>query len=167
MPFDQMNLFADHPAADYRDSLTDVDRATIEAAKAVLQRLCTKRPLISSWTALTDYLSLSQDGLRVEVFKVLFLDRKNALITEEVFGRGTVDHCPVYPREVARRAVALDASAVIVTHNHPSGDATPSDADKSMTRQLADTMQAVGIVLHDHVITGGGKPLSMRSEGLL
>lgn len=167
MPFDQMNLFADLHNADYRDSLTVADRLTLEAARAILAQLVATRPLISSWSALTDYLAVTMGGLRAESFRVLYLDRKNCLIRDEEQARGTIDHVPVYPREIAKRALQLDASAVILAHNHPSGDPSPSEADISMTGQIKDALHALGIVLHDHVITGGPNAYSLRSAGHL
>jgi DNA repair protein RadC len=102
-----------------------------------------------------------------EQFRVLFLDRKNVLIADEEQGRGTVDHVPVYPREVVKRALELNASALILVHNHPSGDPTPSRADIDMTRQVEAAAQALGLTLHDHLIIGREKELSFRAEGLL
>ena len=102
-----------------------------------------------------------------EQLRVLFLDRKNALIADEVQQEGTVDHTPVYPREVMRRALELGASAVILVHNHPSGDPTPSAADVEMTRQVADAGAKLGIDLHDHVVVGRGRHASFKSLGLL
>jgi DNA repair protein RadC len=165
MPFDQMNLFADLPNADYRDSLTAADRLTLQAARAILAQLVGSRPLISSWSALTDYLAVTMGGLRAESFRVLYLDRKNHLIADEEQARGTVDHVPVYSREIARRAIQLDASAVILAHNHPSGDPAPSQADISMTLDVQKALHALGITLHDHVITGGANTLSLRADG--
>jgi DNA repair protein RadC len=163
--FDQMHLFGDLPNADYRDSLTDADRATIEAARAILAQLVASKPLISSWDALKDYLACTMGGLRAESFRVLYLDRKNRLIRDEEQARGTIDHVPVYPREIAKRALQLDASAVILAHNHPSGDPMPSDADKAMTREMEAVLRVFGTTLHDHVVTGGPSTYSMRAAG--
>jgi len=98
---------------------------------------------------------------------VLYLDRKNVLIADEEQAKGTVDHVPVYPREVVKRALELNASALILVHNHPSGDPTPSEADISMTHQILDAAQVLGLTLHDHLIIGKSKELSFRAEGLL
>jgi DNA repair protein RadC len=98
---------------------------------------------------------------------VLYLDRKNVLIADETQGEGTVDHVPVYPREVVKRALALDASALILVHNHPSGDPTPSSADIDMTHQIERAAGALGLVLHDHLVIGRSREVSFRSEGLL
>lgn len=102
-----------------------------------------------------------------EHFRVLYLDRKNVLIADEELAEGTVDHVPVYPREVVKRALALNASALILAHNHPSGDPTPSQADITMTMAIRDAATTLGIVLHDHLIIGKGAEVSFRSEGLL
>jgi DNA repair protein RadC len=102
-----------------------------------------------------------------EQFRVLYLDRKNTLIADEEQARGTVDHVPVYPREVVKRALELNASALILVHNHPSGDPTPSDADILMTNQILDAAQVLGIALHDHLIIGKERELSFRGAGLL
>jgi DNA repair protein RadC len=113
-----------------------------------------KRTVISSWSALLAYAKLAMAGASREQFRVLFLDRKNQLIADEVMNEGTVDHAPVYPREVARRALELAASAVILAHNHPSGDPTPSAADVAMTRQVVDALRVLGLTVHDHIVVG-------------
>jgi DNA repair protein RadC len=102
-----------------------------------------------------------------EHFRVLFLDRKNTLIADEEQARGTVDHVPVYPREVVKRALELNASALILVHNHPSGDPTPSQADIAMTAQVKAAAEALGITLHDHIVIGKSREQSFRSAGLL
>ena len=102
-----------------------------------------------------------------EQFRVLYLDRKNVLIADEEQARGTVDHVPVYPREVAKRALELNASALILVHNHPSGDPTPSTSDIDMTDRINTALMALGLVLHDHLIIGKSRELSFRSEGYL
>jgi DNA repair protein RadC len=163
--FDQLDIFADHPAADYRDGLTDADRATLAAARRILSRIIAPRDVLTSWQAVLDYLAATMGADRAESFRVLYLDKKNRLIADEEQQRGTVDHVPVYPREIARRAVMLDACAVILAHNHPSGDPTPSKADKAMTKTCAAALDALGIVLHDHVIIGGPDAYSMKSRG--
>ncbi len=113
-----------------------------------------KRPVISSWSALLSYVKVALQHEAREQFRVLFLDKKNQLILDEVMNHGTVDHAPVYPREIARRALELSASAVILVHNHPSGDPTPSRADIDMTRQVADACRPLGITIHDHLVVG-------------
>jgi len=106
-------------------------------------------------------------GAPREQFRVLFLDRKNRLIADEVMGQGTVDHAPVYPREVARRALEWHASAVVLAHNHPSGDPTPSPADVEMTREVIAAGRVLRLAVHDHVIVGGQSCASLRGLGLL
>ena len=102
-----------------------------------------------------------------EQFRVLFLDRKNVLIADEPQGTGTVDHVPVYPREVVKRALELNASALILVHNHPSGDPTPSNEDIAMTKQISEAANALNISLHDHLIIGRSRELSFKSQGLI
>ena len=125
------------------------------------------RPVLSSWNALLDYCHTAMAHRETEQFRVLFLDRKNVLIADEEQAKGTVDHVPVYPREIVKRALELNASALILVHNHPSGDPTPSRADIEMTREVKAAADALAIVLHDHVIIGNGRHLSFRREGLL
>ena len=114
-----------------------------------------------------DYLNAVLARERVEQFRVLFLDTRNRLLADEAQARGTVNHTPVYPREVVKRALELHATAIILVHNHPSGDPTPSRDDIDMTRQIKQAAAALSIVLHDHVIIGNGRWLSFRQEGLL
>lgn len=125
------------------------------------------REVISSWDALIAYCTTALAYRETEEFRVLFLDRKNTLIADELQGRGTVDHVPVYPREVVRRALALNASALILVHNHPSGDPTPSGADIAMTRTIVEAAGLFGIAVHDHVVIGNGRYASMQAMGLM
>ena len=125
------------------------------------------RPLLSSWSALIEYLRATMAFSGREEFRVLFLDRRNHLIADEVQGRGTVDHTPVYPREVARRALELSATAIILAHNHPSGDPTPSGADIRMTREIVTVLDPLGIVVHDHVILGRDGHASLKGLKLI
>ena len=125
------------------------------------------RELITRWDHLEAYLRPRMAWEGREQFRVLFLDRKNCLIADEIMNRGTVDHAPVYPREVMRRALELDASALILAHNHPSGDPTPSQADITMTRQMVDAGRALRISVHDHVIIAAGGMVSFQNQGLL
>lgn len=125
------------------------------------------RPVISSWDALLTYCHTAMSHRETEHFRVLFLDRKNRLIADEEMGRGTVDHVPVYPREVLKRALELNASALILVHNHPSGDPEPSQADIAMTDQIATAAQALGLTIHDHLIIGRARETSFRARGLL
>ena len=144
------------------------DLKLLEAAAQRLARArVLKRHVISSWDALLDYCHTVMAHRRTEHFRVLFLDRKNCLIADEEQARGTVDHVPVYPREVAKRALSLEASAVILVHNHPSGDPTPSQGDIDMTRRVHDALTPLGISLHDHLIIGKSQELSFRSSGYI
>ncbi len=140
----------------------------IEAAAHRLARArVMQRPVLSGWDQLVDYCHTAMAHRSTEQFRVLYLDRKNILIADEEQGQGTVDHVPVYPREVVKRALEVNASAIILVHNHPSGDPTPSEADISMTHQIESAAQALGLVLHDHIIIGQSRELSFRAEGYL
>lgn len=154
--------------------VTDVGDAIITDFKileATAQRLARARILqrhvISSWDALLDYCHTTMAHLETEQFRVLYLDRKNTLIADEEQARGTVDHVPVYPREVAKRALEHNASAIILVHNHPSGDPTPSDSDIAMTEQISTALAPLSIVVHDHLIIGKSQELSFRAHGYL
>lgn len=125
------------------------------------------RQVVSSWDALINYCHTAMSHLEIEEFRILFLDRKNVLIADEPQARGTVDHVPVYPREVVKRALELNASALILVHNHPSGDPTPSQADIDMTAQIQAAADALGLTLHDHLVIGKSRELSFRAEGLI
>ena len=126
-----------------------------------------KREVISSWTALIEYLRREIQHEAREQFRVIFPDRKNQLIIDEIMGRGTVDHAPVYPREIARRAREVQFSSLILVHNHPSGDPKPSRADIDMTREIIDVLQPFDISVHDHLIVGTSGVVSFRSSGLI
>ena len=143
----------------------------LKVVEAVAHRMARakvlRRHVVSSWAQLLDYCHTVMAHREQEQFRVLYLDRKNVLIADEEQGRGTVDHVPVYPREVVKRALELNASAMIVVHNHPSGDPTPSRADIDMTAQIEAAAKALGLVLHDHLIIGRERELSFRAEGLL
>ncbi|HET7408744.1 MAG TPA: DNA repair protein RadC [Paracoccaceae bacterium] len=140
----------------------------VEAAAHRLARArVMNRHALSSWSALMEYCKTAMAHRDIEQFRILFLDRKNVLIADEEQARGTVDHVPVYPREVVKRALELNASALILVHNHPSGDPTPSRADIDMTGQIERAAKAVGITLHDHVIVGKEHDTSFKSQGLL
>jgi DNA repair protein RadC len=126
-----------------------------------------QRDVLSSWDALLNYCQTALAHQEIEQFRVLYLDRKNVLIADEAQARGTVDHVPVYPREVVKRALEVNASAMILVHNHPSGDPTPSAADIDMTHQIQRAAEALGITLHDHLVIGKSREISFRSEGLI
>lgn len=140
----------------------------VEAAAHRLSRArVIQRHVVTSWDALLDYCHTTMAHRETEQFRVLFLDRKNTLIADEQQAQGTVDHVPVYPREVMKRALELNASALILVHNHPSGDPTPSESDISMTQQINNAARALNLTLHDHLIIGKSTELSFRSKGLL
>lgn len=144
------------------------DLKLVEAAGRRLARgAIAARPLLSSWSALIEYLRATMAFSGREEFRVLFLDRRNHLIADEVQGRGTVDHTPVYPREVARRALELASTAIILAHNHPSGDPAPSGADIRMTREIVSVLDPLGIVVHDHVILGRDGHASLKGLKLI
>lgn len=143
----------------------------LKLAEAMAARLARakvmNRRVISSWDALLDYCHTTMAHRETEHFRVLFLDRKNCLIADEEQARGTVDHVPVYPREVLRRALELNASALILVHNHPSGDPTPSQSDIAMTERIRLAAEALSLTLHDHLIIGKSREASFRALGLL
>lgn len=143
----------------------------LKLAEAAGQRLARGqalgREVLTSWSAVRDYCRAKMARLEVEEFRVLYLDRKNALIADEALGRGTVDGVPVYPREVAKRALELGASAVILAHNHPSGDPTPSEADVAMTRKVKQALAPLQIALHDHLVIGRDSEASLAGAGLI
>ena len=137
------------------------------AAHKLAQSRILDRPAISGWQALLDYCRTTMSRRETEQFRILFLDRKNTLIADEPQATGTVDHVPVYPREVVKRALELNASALILVHNHPSGDPQPSDADITVTRQIEAAATTLSITLHDHLIIGAHEEFSFRSAGYL
>ncbi|MCB4378913.1 JAB domain-containing protein [Synechococcus sp. MU1644] len=137
------------------------------AAQRMARSKVLNRQVITSWDALLDYCHTTMAHRETEQFRVLYLDRKNVLIADEEQAKGTVDHVPVYPREVAKRALELNASALILVHNHPSGDPTPSQSDIDMTAKMEMACSALGITLHDHLIVGKSRELSFKSEGYL
>ena len=145
-----------------------VELKIVEAAAHRLSRAkVLQRHVISGWDAVLDYCHTTMSHRETEQFRVLYLDRKNTLIADEEQAKGTVDHVPVYPREVVKRALELNASSLILVHNHPSGDPTPSQDDISMTTQIASAAQALGITLHDHIIVGKSTELSFQASGYL
>jgi DNA repair protein RadC len=153
------------------EGLGDAGAAALKSVHAAALRLMRAeiidQPVLTNWDRLMDYLNAAMSRERVEQFRVLFLDNRNRLLADEAQQRGTVNHTPVYPREVAKRALELHATALILVHNHPSGDPTPSSEDVAMTREIKAAVSALSIVLHDHVVVGNGRWLSFRNEGLL
>ncbi len=140
-----------------------VEAASLRLSKGNLLN----RPALSSWSAVIDYCTAAMSRTPHEEFRVLFMDRKNMLIADEVQSKGTIDHTPVYPREILKRALELGATALILVHNHPSGDPTPSRADIDMTREIAKAALALKIALHDHIVVARGGVTSFKAQGLL
>ena len=138
------------------------EQAVVYEARQILLRHLNQNPVLSSWQAVLDYCALTIRG-EVERFHVLYLDRKNRLISDECLAIGTVDHVPVYPREVLRRSLALNAAALIIVHNHPTGDPEPSAAD--LAKEIQKACKALGVTLHDHIIVGAGRETSLRARG--
>ena len=166
-----MSRFSEQPTAFLNRrtgsfELTAQERVTIFAAREILARHINRNPVLSSWQAVMDYCAVTVRG-EVERFHVLYLDRRNRVISDEQLSIGTVDHVPVYPREIIKRALVLNASALIVVHNHPSGDPTPSEADITMTKEIQKGCKYLGLTLHDHIIVGAGTELSLRALGKL
>lgn len=137
------------------------------AALHMAQSAVLNKPLLSSWNAMLEYCHAAMAYEKIEAFRILFLDHKNVLIADEVQQQGSVDHTPVYPREVMKRAMNLSASAIILVHNHPSGDPTPSRADIEMTKQIIEAGRPLNVAVHDHVVIGRGKTVSFRQLGLI
>ncbi len=137
------------------------------AALRLLRAEVIDRPVLGNWDRLLEYLNAVLARERIEQFRVLFLDTRNRLLADEAQSRGTVNHTPVYPREVVKRALDLHATALILVHNHPSGDPQPSPEDVAMTAEVKTAATALGVTLHDHVIIGNGRWLSFRQQGLL
>jgi DNA repair protein RadC len=138
-----------------------------EVALRFMRAELRERPVVGSWDKLVEYCNAQLACSKIEEFHVLFLDRKNALIKDEMQQRGTIDHTPVYPREVIKRALELGASALILVHNHPSGDPSPSEADIIVTKNIINAAAPLGIIVHDHLIIGRGGHISLRDRGLI
>jgi DNA repair protein RadC len=147
--------------------LGETSAIALKAIQRVLRAEVIERPELSSWQGVLDYCHAAMAHGKIEEFRLLFLDRKNALIADEVQQKGTVDHTPVYPREVVKRALDLGASAIIMVHNHPSGDPTPPKADIERTREVAKAARMHGIEVHDHLIIGRSGQTSLRGLGLI
>jgi DNA repair protein RadC len=142
-------------------------KAVAAAALHMIREDVMAQPVLSSWDRLLDYCHASMAHRDTEQVRILFLDRKNRLLADELQQTGTVDHTPVYPREVVKRALECQASALILVHNHPSGDPQPSAADIDMTRRIAEACRTVGIILHDHVVIARAGYCSFKADGLL
>ena len=168
--------FAKVAAADPADLLTvhgigDSSVIPIKLIQAASLRLLREevgqQPVIASWDRLLDYLKAAMGRENREQLRILFLDNRNRLIADEVQHRGTINHTPAYPREIVRRALELYAAAIILVHNHPSGDPTPSRDDINLTHQVREAADNLGIKLHDHIVVGRDDTLSFKSAGLL
>jgi DNA repair protein RadC len=153
------------------DGMGDAGVAALKTVQAAALRMSRAellgQPVLNNWDRLMAYLTAVLARERIEQFRVLFLDNRNRLLADEAQSSGTVNHTPVYPREVVKRALELHATALILVHNHPSGDPTPSAEDIAMTREVKDAANALGLTLHDHVIIGNGTWHSLRSRGLV
>jgi DNA repair protein RadC len=159
------------PETRLRERLGEAAVAELKIVEAAAKRLVServdKRQVLSSWNAVIDYCRTAQAFAEIEQFRILFLDKRNRLIADEVQQTGTVDHAPVYPREVIKRALELSATAVILVHNHPSGDPTPSRADIQMTQAIAEIAKPLGIAVHDHIIVGKDGHASLKGLRLI
>ena len=153
------------------DGMGDAAVAELKIVQGAAARLARgevrQRPVLSSWSSVLDYCRTAMAFAERESFRILFLDKRNQLIADEVQQTGTVDHTPVYPREVVRRALELSATALVLVHNHPSGDPTPSRADIQMTKQIVDVARSLGIEVHDHIIVGREGHASLKGLQLM
>ena len=153
------------------DGIGEAAAADLKAVAAAASRMAkgaiAQRPVLGSWAQVIDYCRAAMAFEPREQFRILFLDKKNVLIADEVQQSGTVDHTPVYPREVIRRALELSATAIILVHNHPSGDPTPSRADIEMTKTIIETARPLGVTVHDHIIVGRNGHASLKGQQLI
>ena len=164
-------LAADASELNKIDGIGPTTIADLKVIKALAEQVGREqlrdRPVLSSWQSLIDYCRTAMAHEPREQLRILFLDKKNRLIADEVQQTGTVDHAPVYPREVVRRALELSSTAIIIIHNHPSGDPTPSDGDVRMTARIVEAAKHLGITVHDHIIIARNGHSSFRSLGLI
>ena len=153
------------------DEVGDAVIAALKTIRVATQRLIKSeiadQPVIQSWSALMDYCKLAMGSNKIEEFRVLFLNHRHALIADEIMQRGTINHTPVYPREIVKRALELGAAAIILLHNHPSGDATPSKADIDITQKIIEAAATVNVAVHDHVIITKTGHYSFKSFGVI
>jgi DNA repair protein RadC len=165
IPRQDVKLLAKSMLAEFgvADQMAIINAFITRAAKQQMK----EREVLSSWNAVVAYCTRAMAGATTEQFRILFLDRKNKLLRDEVQNRGTIDHTPVYPREVVKRALELGASAIILVHNHPSGDPTPSTSDVEMTKQIIDAARTLDITVHDHLIIGRNGHTSLKQLGLM
>jgi DNA repair protein RadC len=164
-------IHAEESALRAVDEVGDAVIAALKTIRVSTQRLIkseiSDQPIIQSWSALMDYCKLAMGNKKIEEFRVLFLNHRHALIADEVMQRGTINHTPVYPREIVKRALELAASSVILLHNHPSGDPTPSKADIDITKHIIEACATVNVTVHDHVIITASGHYSFKSFGLM
>lgn len=164
-------LNASHEKLAAFEGLSETSAITIKsvqaAAHCLMKQDVMNMPVLNSWQRLVDYCTATMVHEKREFFRILFLNKKNELIADEIQGHGTIDHTPVYIREVAKRSLELGATALILVHNHPSGDPTPSPDDIEMTNEIIDTLKPLGIIVHDHLIISKNGHTSFRSQGLI
>lgn len=164
-------IHAEESALRAVDEVGDAVIAALKTIRVSTQRLIkseiSDQPIIQSWSALMDYCKLAMGNKKTEEFRVLFLNNRHALIADEVMQRGTINHTPVYPREIVKRALELAASSIILLHNHPSGDPTPSKADIDITMKIIEACATVNVTVHDHVIISATGHYSFKSFGLM
>ena len=164
-------MYADETALRAIDEVGDAAIAALKTIRVSAQRMIkseiANQPVIQSWSALMDYCTLAMANNKIEEFRVLFLNHRHALIADEVMQRGTINHTPVYPREIVKRALEHSASAIILLHNHPSGDPTPSKADIDITKKIIEAAGTVGVTVHDHVIITESGHYSFKSFGVI
>lgn len=164
-------IHADESALRALDEVGDATIAALKTIRVAAQRLLKSeigdQPVIQSWSALMDYCKLVMGQNKIEEFRVLFLNHRHALIADEVMQRGTINHTPVYPREIVKRALEHSAAAVILLHNHPSGECTPSKADIDITQKIVEAARTVNVTVHDHVIITESGHYSFKSFGLI
>ncbi len=162
---------APHGSLSQMDGISENTATAIKAVTAIAHRMIKqeiiKQPVLNNWTRLMDYCHMSMDFETKEHFRILFMNKKNMLIADEVQASGTVDHTPAYPREIMKRALELGATAMILMHNHPSGDPKPSKADIEMTRQIIEASRPFNITVHDHIVMARGCHFSFKQEGLI
>lgn len=164
-------MSAPHGTLSQVDGMSQNAATAIKAVMAITGRMMKQelmeKPLLNNWTRLMDYCHMGMDHETKEHFRILFLNKKNFLIEDEIQASGTVDHTPAYPREIVKRALELGATAMILMHNHPSGDPTPSDADIKMTEMIINAARPFCITVHDHIVITRGKHFSFKQEGLI
>jgi len=164
-------MSAPHTSLSQMDGVSENTATAIKTVTAIAQRMMKQefmeQPVLNNWTRLMDYCHISMDHETKENFRILFLNKKNKLIADEIQGSGTIDHTPAYPREIMKRALELGATAMILMHNHPSGDPSPSGADIEMTKQIIAASRPFNITVHDHIVMARGCHFSFKQEGLI